>query len=635
MSQGEREHSSMRVASNLPGCLTSRRSGSRFAVVLTAGILLTGISVAYRTAMENSITFDEAGHVVAGLAYWQERAWHVYPHNPPLIKLCLALPAYAQGVRLDPEWIIDGSTNSRIEGAVVQHTAAAFAPQRLYAMYRSARCVSIVFYAASALLLVGLAAKLVGIESAPWCCAIWCMNPWCIAYASLATPDMGAAFFALLAFAVFLYALASPKAIVAAAAGVCLGLAQLSKFSLVFLYPACFIVTLVEAKGRAFRPSPKPSTAVASLLIAVSISILVIWCGYPPATSQGLNEASSVARLIEPRFGVETGVPEFAAPLARWVLPDAYVDGLVQQWNDVQAGWPNYLGGVVDRTGWVAYYPLALLTKLPIGFLALVALWLSTRLANGLAQTKVTALQCYPSKVLLYLVAPPAMLSLLLLSNLSLTYSRYLLPAAPFLALIVACELFHRPGLLRRVACGLTILAAAETLAVHPHYLGYFNFAASGICDTTTLFVDAEIDWGQDVLRFDEWYRACGDETPLQTALYSPFLWPYPGISPALAEHGSGWCYTGSRGTLRVPEEPHLGRLAISITLRNRFAATFARDEQYFRLGTPKQVEFCRWLMDRQPWTTIGTSILVYRFDRQDIREWSQRTKPEARATPS
>ena len=58
----------------------------------------------------------------------------------------------------------------------------------------------------------------------------------------------------------------------------------------------------------------------------------------------------------------------------------------------------------------------------------------------------------------------------------------------------------HRVGVL----AGLFLLS---TLSIHPHYLSFFNLLAGGPEKGYTILIDSNIDWGQDLLRLQEWMR--------------------------------------------------------------------------------------------------------------------------------
>jgi hypothetical protein len=51
------------------------------------------------------------------------------------------------------------------------------------------------------------------------------------------------------------------------------------------------------------------------------------------------------------------------------------------------------------------------------------------------------------------------------------------------------------------------------TLAIHPHYLNYFNLAAGGPANGASILADSSNDWGQDLLRLQAWMAENDVET--------------------------------------------------------------------------------------------------------------------------
>jgi len=82
---------------------------------------------------------------------------------------------------------------------------------------------------------------------------------------------------------------------------------------------------------------------------------------------------------------------------------------------------------------------------------------------------------------------------------------RHLLPLYPFL-FVSAGRTVVSPRAPRRILTGLLASwYAFGTLAVHPHYLAYFNELAGGQGRAWKLLVDSNLDWGQDLPALKEW----------------------------------------------------------------------------------------------------------------------------------
>jgi len=149
---------------------------------------------------------------------------------------------------------------------------------------------------------------------------------------------------------------------------------------------------------------------------------------------------------------------------------------------------PYWFLGELRTGGSAAFMPLAFVTKEPVGFLALFALALTTLRAR---RDRLAAFLAIP--VTLYA------LTLTVWLEVPLGY-RYALPLLPLLQVFSATQLAPLvAGWRRTAALAACALLALESLASHPHYLAFFNFAAGGPARGPELFLESNLDWGQDV----------------------------------------------------------------------------------------------------------------------------------------
>lgn len=154
-------------------------------------------------------------------------------------------------------------------------------------------------------------------------------------------------------------------------------------------------------------------------------------------------------------------------------LPLPYLAGIDMVTRDARAGLPSYFHGRFGYRGFWNYYLVATLIKVPVGTLALLALaaWLA---ATG----RVRAPDAEA-----FLLVPAAFL----FAYLSFAFEvqiglRYLLPAFPFLFVFAGRVAAWKP-LASRHGAAVGLLAAwtaVSSLAVHPHYIPYFNELIGG-----------------------------------------------------------------------------------------------------------------------------------------------------------
>ncbi|MDQ2732218.1 MAG: glycosyltransferase family 39 protein [Armatimonadota bacterium] len=185
--------------------------------------------------------------------------------------------------------------------------------------------------------------------------------------------------------------------------------------------------------------------------------------------------------------------------LTRYKLPaPQYLRGLIQTYMQLRGGHRAYLLGKVSRKGWWYFFPVAFVLKTPLPFLLLITLALLT----------VTEGWEWDEWFLLLPVA--ALLAGAMRSHIDIGI-RHLLPLYPLLAIFcgrlapaVSAYAGDRLRLQRAAAIFVGLLCAwslAESAAIHPLYLTYFNEMAGGPDGGAHYLVDSSLDWGQDLLR--------------------------------------------------------------------------------------------------------------------------------------
>jgi hypothetical protein len=189
------------------------------------------------------------------------------------------------------------------------------------------------------------------------------------------------------------------------------------------------------------------------------------------------------------------------------LLPTAYTGGLRFQLEHGREGHVGYLLGERRRTGWWSYALVALAVKNTPGFLGAlgVALWALARRGGGDLAAQRTALRL--SLVLSLMVVAGVSVGRIQIGE------RYLLPAYPFLILLVALAAptlwARRHG--KAVLLLLALGHAGPTLAAAPGgTLAYFNALAGGRDGGHRVLLDSNLDWGQDLPRLAAWMRREG-----------------------------------------------------------------------------------------------------------------------------
>ncbi len=215
------------------------------------------------------------------------------------------------------------------------------------------------------------------------------------------------------------------------------------------------------------------------------------------------------------------------------------------------------------------YYAVVMAVKNPLAWLALVALGaalaLAPRGARAFGALGIIACAGIPLGLFLAFSAGKALLGV-----------RYLLPLYPFLALLGAQAFLRFP----RAAGALLVVAALESLWIHPHELMYYNLAAGGPARGPAITVVGD-DWGQDARAVGDFYARYRREIDAAGGLVYR---PYSMADPAAL---------GLDGV-----KPHTGPV-------RGIVAVHAVD--YYR-----EAEEFAWLREYEPFLRLGWSVYVY-----------------------
>ena len=176
--------------------------------------------------------------------------------------------------------------------------------------------------------------------------AMLSFDPNILAHGNLATNDIGVTCFATLALYTFWRWISRPTAARAVLAGLFLGLAQVSKFSAVYLIPALVIILVTDRMWKSTSASRLPAkTTVAYVTVIAVAGFCAIWLGY------GFN------------VGTLKGYPFPARE---------YLNGLQAATTLITGGRVTFLLGEHSPTGWWYYFPVAFAVKTPLPTLLLI-----------------------------------------------------------------------------------------------------------------------------------------------------------------------------------------------------------------------------------------------------------------------
>ena len=567
----------------------------------------------------HSVSFDEAGHIASGVMNWQTETFSAYRVNPPTTRMLAVLPLLAaEPKRLGDHWLFARDAGDRVEWKIGMQFAEENR-QRYPELVQRARYIGILWSLLGGWVLYSWCRQLYGDRGACLALGIWCFEPNLMAHAQLATPDFPCAVAALLAaYALWLY-LRSPSFFRAWIAGLALGLALVTKFTLLVFLPVWLILVAMIRYPETIRPSVALRSVHAALALAVTLFVINLAYGFDGAGTK-LGNIPFVSRS----FGGESNLTELAKARNRFVgtwmenlpvpVPADYLRGIDVQRRDFEVMHENrwsYLAGEWKEYGWWYYYLYALAVKIPAGFLLLftMAIVVAVMRHSGSASWRDELVVAFPGVAILVLVSSQTGFN---------HHGRYVLALIPFLILGTGkLDYFLRKDRWKR---GTLVLLVAVwgivgALRVYPHSFSYFNEFAGGPENGCAHLNDSNIDWGQDLLFLKNWMDEHPEASPMR-ALYLTSIDPTIYGLPKMASPpvGPGYAPTGICG-------PRPGWYVVSVnTLLVKPIPNKGHPFQYFEKFRPT--------------AHIGYSMLVYHITEDDIRnqeQWTRKDKKEGR----
>jgi Dolichyl-phosphate-mannose-protein mannosyltransferase len=437
-------------------------------------------------------TVDEFAHLPAGCYYWRTGDFSLYPGNPPLVKLAMALPALA----LRPD-VPRGRVENTGWFPWIYGTAFMERNRAIYdRLFLAGRLPIVAFGLLLGLLVHRWARSLYGEPAALAALALYAFCPTVVAHAHLATIDVGAALLVLWTLYRFHRYLRRPSPARLLWTGLALGLALLAKLTSLLLPPLLVALAAGALLARDGTETRLRAGKLAAALAAIFlVALLVLDLGYGfQGVGTPLRSLTLYSRTVR---GIAAHLPGgLPSP-----VPRPYLEGFdsVELINEV-GEYPSYLFGRFSATGWRSYYLVSLLYKTPLPFLlALLAAPFAPLLAGRRGPRG-------ESFLWLPIVALLAIFSLASRVDYGL---RYVLPILPLGAIYASRLVPALAGLagrggrgrqaLRLAAAALLALYPVSVLAATPDTLSYFNLLAGGRGDR--ILLETNYDWGQGLKR--------------------------------------------------------------------------------------------------------------------------------------
>jgi hypothetical protein len=612
---------------------------SRIAVVSL--LLSQAIMLAVGAAL-HSPAMDDVAHLAAGISNWELGTFDLYKVNPPLVRTIAALPAMAARAKSDWNSYYTG-VGARAEFAVMDDFTRANGPPVIW-------LVTVARWGLIPLMLLGgyvcyrWARELYGGAAGIVALVLWCLCPNVLAYGQILTADAGAAALGVTASYTFWKWLREPAWYRALVAGIVLGLAELTKTTWVVLFglwPALWVLWRmgsgfgVQGLGKN-RKSHDFCYQALRLIVILGLAVFIINAGYGfEGSGTPLRNYLFVSR---PLTGGSDGQPvAFGNRFAKTCvgrmsvpLPRNYVEGIDLQWHDIDRGQPSYLRGRWQDRGWWYWYLYALAVKVPLGTWGLLLMAVALRVGHRRRHAPRDELhhtECDDyggGKQItwcdeLALLAPAIVVLVLVSSQTGFSrYIRYVLPIFPFVFIwisSVARCVESKQWKIAIVATALLAWSVGSSLWYTPHWMSYFNELAGGPMGGAAHLIDAQVDWGQDLLYLKKWLDDHPDANPLGLVYFGPIDPTVAGVDFILPPEGL-LVSNDNNEIAAVPGELKPGWYAISVNFLYgcpHHAPDGSGGHEW--VTRPYYSYFRRF----QPVATAGYSIYIYHLTPDDI----------------
>jgi len=475
-------------------------------------------------ASRQSVTFDESFHLPAGVRILARGDFITSFAQPPLAKTLAGAAALLAGARVPPDSSAGPGAERWVGETFMRQNTDRF--QRVYIAGRlPMMCISVLL----AWLIWRVASHWYGARAGLLSLAAYAVSPEPLAHGSLVGVDVptGLTFFgSTLAFYGFVRSRGQRTWWIAAA---WFASAFLVRFSAVQLVPTCAFMLIALSMTGGLRDARRAWLGLGGLLVAAWVAILVGYLGEGAFQSLGRLELHSDGFLR-----LQHLVPGLPVP-----LPEAYIRGLDYLAYLGQPGMKQsfFLGQVAFEHHW-AYFPLALLVKYPLGWLALLIV--------RAIRTDLWHRQRDRRRELVLLLPVAVVLGIAMSSNLDYGL-RYVFPILPFLCVWVGGSAAHlrparsavRLGPRAALAWGLVLASGVELARAMPYPLSFFNLAVGGPGRGDRIVNDSNVDWGQGLLALRDELKRRGIHKlhlayhgTVDPAVYGIDYVPYTGGTP-------------------------------------------------------------------------------------------------------
>ncbi|MCO4759877.1 MAG: glycosyltransferase family 39 protein [Myxococcales bacterium] len=504
------------------------RSPSVHALLVVA-LLGSHVCLSALAAWGDAATYDETAHLTAGRTHLSGD-FRLNPEHPPLVKALAGIGPALLAVPDVPETLPTWQRAHLFPdaGILVGYAYLYARPEEVDATRTlfSGRVVMIFLSVLLGLALYWTARRMAGPLAGLVALVLWAFEPTGLAHGHLVTNDVAMALIGLVLALAAVWLARMPTWPRHVGFGLLMGVGLLTKFTAILWIALIWAGLVVQFLAQ--RPWAKPTSSTSSVtadssrrlwlwqrVVGTALALLVawgvIWAGYgfrfaasdDPAVQLPVSAIATHALNSKRLAGLQSVIIGNSALFAHEnrLLPEAFIFGICYASNKSRLRRTYLLGHVSDRADW-RFFPLSILTKLPLALLLLMGVGLFALPHALQTRWRLTIVAVGGSALALVVLATVGRLAIGI---------RHILPALPALLLLAAAGtvwLVRRGRRFAALAAALLLWHGAAAVTNHPHHIAYFNELAGGPAEGGDWFVDSNLDWGQELGRLGQWMRA-------------------------------------------------------------------------------------------------------------------------------
>lgn len=518
-----------------------------------------------------SLHGDEAYHITSGYSKLKKLDYRLFPEQGPLIPMISAFPLLFMNVSFPFD-----HDSWNIKNMNVLMPLFFFEYNEPYKIMFWSRIPMIFLSMILGFYVYKWARELYGKKSGLIALLIYAFSPNMLAHSRISSSDFGLTVFVFISVYYYWKFYKNPNTNTIIFAGFFLGLAQLTKFSAIFLFPIFGLIGLFMLNRRKislFKIKWNLNNFLnfcLSLLTIFFISYLVIISAY---CFQGMfktigKSLEQDVHLNKTLFPIENLSSNPAINLIIHKIPSPvpyyYARGLGFSFYFADKPSTSFIvGNEAKAVPYFFFVAFLVKTPIPLLLLLLISLFLCKRYFRDD----------------LFLIIPFVLFHLAFSFTKKQFGYRYVIQTLPFLYVFVS-KAVKKWKVLVSLLCIFYIISS---VFVFPHYLSYFNKFAGN--KPYTKFIGSNIDWGQDLFYLKDYL----DENQIEDIKLSYYGFPIT--------VGYRMPYNISYTPLECG--PTSGLIAISVTKLMKYQDCYG------------------WLLDYEPVDKIARTILVYNIKTQ------------------